>query len=57
CGKQGHVRRNCPARRATRALTGGDGQDGGNSGNVGKWCSFHRSTTHSEEECRSLQQR
>ncbi|CAM9744960.1 unnamed protein product [Sphacelaria rigidula] len=37
CGKQGHVRRTCPARS--------------------KWCSFHRSTTHSEEERRSLQQR
>ncbi|CAM9982684.1 unnamed protein product [Sphacelaria rigidula] len=41
CGKQGHVRRNCPARSAARALTGGDGQDGGNNVNVGKWCYFH----------------
>ncbi|CAM9719821.1 unnamed protein product, partial [Sphacelaria rigidula] len=28
CGKQGHVRKDCPAQSATRALTGGDGQDG-----------------------------
>ena len=56
-GKQGHVRKYCPARNAARALTRRDGQDGGDNGHVGKWYSFHRSTTHSEEECRFLQQR
>ncbi|CAM9746015.1 unnamed protein product, partial [Sphacelaria rigidula] len=47
CGKRGHVKRNCPARNAAKALTGGDK----NKGTEGKWCSFHMSTTHSDEEC------
>ncbi|CAM9895753.1 unnamed protein product, partial [Sphacelaria rigidula] len=53
CGKRGHVKRKCPARNAAQALTGGDK----NNRTEGKWCSFHMSTTHSDEECRFLQRR
>ena len=67
CGNQGHVRRNCPVRGATRTPTGGNGKDGVNNktGNEGdatangedykpQWCPLHMTSNHDAEECRVL---
>ena len=42
CGQQGHIRRKCPVRKATRALTGGGGKVGvNNNGGNGRDAAAH----------------
>lgn len=47
CKEQGHVRRNCPRNKGKQDNDPMETKSGG----TGKFCSVHKSTTHSDEEC------
>ena len=50
CKELGHLKRDCPTKKTSK------GQQSAPSGAEGKkWCSRHRTTSHSDRECRAQQ--
>ena len=66
CGNPGHRQKNCVAwiaaqrkngnQQTTRATPPGRWKKKAGGDGKPMWCSFHKSTTHSDETCRALQQ-
>ena len=66
CGNSGHRQKNCVAwiaaqckdgnQQTTRSTPLGCWKRKAGGGNKSMWCSFHKSTTHSDETCRRQQQ-
>lgn len=57
CGMAGHYKVGCAMPAKTGEKTSNSGKKHASGGGGKKWCSVHRSTTHSDEECYKQQEK